>query len=138
MRVSQRLDYTLRLLAAISRLPEGEHVAVGALAEAMSLPRRFCEQQITELSRHGLVSCRRGAGGGCRLEVPADELSVATVVNVLQGSALDVPHTPGSATTEMWERVADGVERLLADVTIADLAQRQTEIDLAGSPMYHI
>lgn len=138
MRVSQRLDYTLRLLAAISRLPEGERVAVGELAEAMNLPRRFCEQQITELSRHGLVSCRRGAAGGCKLEVPADKLSVAAVVSVLEGSVLDVPHTPGSATAEMWEQVADSVEKLLADVTIADLAQRQAEIDLADSPMYHI
>ena len=138
MRVSQRIDYTLRLLAAISRLPDEDRVAVGELAEAMDLPRRFCEQQITELSRHGLVSCRRGAGGGCRLEVPADKLTVASVVDVLQGTAIDVPHTPGSATTEMWERVSDNVEEMLAGVTIADLARRQAQIDLEGSAMYHI
>jgi Rrf2 family protein len=138
MRVEQRLDYALRLLVAVSRLPEGERVAVGDLAEAMGLPRRFCEQQVTELSRHGLVSCRRGAGGGCRLSVPSDEITVADVVNALQGTALDVPHTHGSATTQMWEEVAAAVEERLAAVSIAALAEEQAMIERAGAAMYQI
>jgi Rrf2 family protein len=138
MRVEQRLDYALRLLVAVSRLPEGERVAVGDLAEAMGLPRRFCEQQVTELSRHGLVSCRRGAGGGCRLSVPSDEITVADVVNALQGTALDVPHTQGSATTQMWEEVAAAVEERLAAVSIAALAEKQAMIERAGAAMYQI
>lgn len=138
MRVAQRLDYALRLLVAISRLAEGERVAVGHLAEAMNLPRRFCEQQITELSHHGLVSCRRGAGGGCKLGVRADELTVTDVANALQGTVLDVPHTQGSATTRMWEEVAVAVEERLASVSIAELAERQAEIDYAGAAMYQI
>jgi Rrf2 family protein len=138
VRVEQRLDYALRLLVAISRLPEGQRVAVGDLAEAMDLPRRFCEQQITELSRHGLVSCRRGAGGGCKLAVRSDELTVAEVAKALQGTALDVPHTHGSATTQMWEQVAAAIEEHLAAVSIAELAERQAQIDRAGAAMYQI
>ncbi len=138
MRVAQRLDYTLRLLAGLARLPEGYRVAIGDLALALELPKRFSEQQITELAREGFVSCQRGVGGGCRLERSADEITVAAVVRALEGGVLDVPRTRGSATAEMWGRAAIALERSLDEVTIADLAQRQTELDAQEAPMYHI
>ena len=64
MRVSQRVDYSLRLLVALAALPDRQRVAVGELAEALDLPKRFSEQQITQLSRDGIVSCQPGVGGG--------------------------------------------------------------------------
>jgi len=138
MRVSQRIDYTLRLLAALARQPAEEYVAVGELAEALRLPRRFSEQQITELAREGLVECRRGAAGGCRLARPSGSINVAEVVRALQGEILDVPKTAQSATAEMWADLAGEIGRSLSGVTIADLAARQKELDLARSPMYFI
>ena len=67
MRVSQRLDYAVRLLVLLAAQPPGEHVVVGDLAERIGLPRRFAEQQVSVLARAGIVRCRRGASGGCTL-----------------------------------------------------------------------
>jgi len=138
MRVSQRLDYALRGLVALAQRREGEAVAAGDLADSLSLPRRFLEQQFTALSQAGIVDCRRGAGGGCTLARPASEITAADVVRALEGGALDVPHTSGTVVSEMWAEIATSLDAALAEVTLADLAQRQNALEASQAAIYYI
>jgi len=138
MRVSQRLDYALRALVALAALAPGAAVAAGEVADRLGLPRRFVEQQITLLAKSGLVVSQRGARGGCVLARPAQEITVADVVEALQGSVLDVPAVTDSAASEMWAAAAAHLRKALASTTLADLAARQRQIDSARVPMYHI
>jgi Rrf2 family protein len=138
VRVSQRLDYTVRGLTALAQLPAGTFVAAGEIAEGLGLPRRFVEQQFTALARAGIVDCRRGAGGGCALARPAADVTVGEVVRALQGSALDVPHVTGSAVAEMWASASVSLERDFERTTFASLAARQRELDSQAAPMYYI
>lgn len=138
MRVSQRLDYALKALVLLAEQPDGSWVAAGDLAERLSLPRRFVEQQVTALARAGIVTCRRGASGGCALARSADDLSVRDVVLALQGDVLDVPHQPGSATAELWQEASDALERFLGEATLSTLAERQRQLDAESVPMYYI
>jgi Rrf2 family protein len=138
VRVSQRLDYALRALTALAQQPEGRPVVAGDLARDLALPKRFLEQQITALGKRGLVSCQRGAAGGCTLARTAEEITVGDVVRAVQGDILDVPHTTGSATTEMWRDVARTLEATLEKVTLRQLADRQSELDAEAAPMYYI
>lgn len=138
MRVSQRLDYTLRTLVEVARSPQGRPVAVGDLAESMGLPRRFAEQQMTTLAKHGIVSCKRGVGGGCVLARRAEEITVGEVVRAIQGTVVDVPQNAGSAVAEMWARVAGTLEHALESETLAELAARQETLARDSSAMYYI
>lgn len=138
MRVSQRLDYALRALVLLAMQPDGAYVAAGDLAERLNLPRRFVEQQVTELARAGVVTCRRGASGGCALARPADTISVGDVVLALEGQVLDVPHQTGSAVTEVWQRAAEKLEGFLLETDLASVAARQRKLDAAAAPMYYI
>lgn len=138
MRVSQRLDYTLRMLVALGRLPLGTATASGDLAASLGLPRRFGEQQMTALAKSGLVHSRRGAGGGVSLSRPAASITVLDVATAVQGQALDVPRSSGSATAEFWAQTASALEDNLRSTTLADLVRRQAEIDAAAGSMYYI
>lgn len=138
MRVSQRLDYVLRALAAMARRPGNTPVVAGDLASELRLPKRFLEQQLTLLGKRGIVGCQRGAGGGCVLARPAEEITVAAVVQAVQGEVLDVPHTSGSSVAEMWRDAANALKESLERVTVADLAKRQAELDAETAPMYYI
>lgn len=138
MRVSQRLDYTLRMLVALARLPMGTTAVSGDLALRLGLPRRFGEQQVTALAKTGLVESRRGTGGGCSLARSPGEITVLDVVRAVQGEALDVPHATGSATAEFWAKAASALDEALASTTLADLVKRQAEMDAAAGPMYFI
>lgn len=138
MRVSQRLDYTLQMLVALARVPEGTSAAAGELADSLGLPRRFGEQQMTALAKTGLVESRRGTGGGVSLMRPATEITVLDVVRAVQGEALDVPRASSSATAEFWTRTAGALDEWLAAATLQDLVERQTQIDESKEMMYFI
>ncbi len=138
MRVSQRLDYALRALTALAAVPVGEYVVAGDLADELGLPRRFLEQQLTSVAKRGLITCQRGAGGGCALARPASEISVAEIVRALQGDVLDVPRITGSAVSEMWAEAAARLESELEAVDLSSLSKRQAELDAVSSPMYYI
>jgi len=138
VRVSQRLDYTLRGLTSLAQLPPGTYIAAGELANALGLPRRFVEQQFSALARAGLVDCRRGAGGGCTLTRPSADVTVGEVVRAVQGTVIDVPRVTGSAVSDMWSRAAAALESALDGVTLAGLASRQKELDAQAAPMYYI
>jgi len=138
MRVPQRLDYVLRALASlVAQAPEGP-VVIGDLAADLRLPKRFLEQQMTLLAKRDIVTCVRGAGGGCSLARPADEVTVADVVEAVQGDVLDVPRVEGSAVSEMWADAAGALRDSLASVTLADLGARQAQLDAESAPMYYI
>lgn len=138
MRVSQRLDYGVRMLVALALLDPGEHAPVGELATRLGMPRRFLEQQMTALGKAGIVDCRRGTGGGCALARPAREITVGEVVRALEGDVLDVPHTSGSAVAEMWAEADRTLSEHLQGTTIGDLLTRQRAIDGASREMYYI
>lgn len=138
MRVSQRLDYALRATVLLAAQPADGYVAAGDLADRLSLPRRFVEQQISALTRAGIVVSRRGSTGGAALARPSDEVSVYDVVVALEGAVIDVPRQPDSAVAEMWQQVADSVDEQLKRTTMADLLARQRELDAVSVPMYYI
>ena len=138
MRVSQRLDYSVRLLVALAARPAGEFAGAGDLADSLGMPRRFVELQATALAKAGLISCRRGTGGGCALARPADSITLVDVVEAVEGTLLDVPMRSDSASAETWAHVAATVRRELSGVTLAGLATRQHEIDAERTPMYFI
>ena len=138
MRVSQRLDYALRVLVLLAMQPSGEQVAAGDLANRLGLPRRFAEQQVSALARAGIVRCRRGASGGCALARPAETISVREVVEALEGGVLDVPRQTGSAAAEVWHDAAVALARSLNQVDLAAVARRQRILDAESTPMYYI
>lgn len=138
MRVSQRVDYALRTLLVLAAQPGEGFVAAGDLADRLSFPRRFVEQQITELARSGIVRSRRGAAGGCALARSAADITALEVVEAIQGAAFDIPHQPNSAVTEMWESVQSSAEGVLASTTLAELVARQRTIDLEHVAFYDI
>ena len=138
MRVPQRLDYALRALVLLALQPEGEYIAAGDLADHLSLPRRFVEQQITALARSGIVRCRRGASGGCALARTAIDITVLDVVEAVQGEVLDIPKVTGSAASDLWAEAAEQLGGFFATVSLADLAQRQRDLDGMSATMYWI
>jgi len=102
------------------------------------LPKRFVEQQVTALARAGIVTCRRGATGGCALARPASRISVLEVVEAIQGEVMDVPQNRASAAAEVWNDAAAALGGFLSDAKLDAIALRQRELDAAAAPMYYI
>jgi len=101
------------------------------------------------MKKAGLVDSTRGAQGGYLLLRSPSELSVADLLEALDGPVFhDASHNAtGQNRREtrehlllgsVWEKVHQAERSVLAAITIDQLVERQRAIDQQQNPMYHI
>ena len=89
MRISRKAEYALRALVAIAREPKAWRIE--ELSARENIPVKFLEQILLSLRHAGLLSSRRGVGGGYSLHRPAEEITVGAVIRALDGPLAPVP-----------------------------------------------
>jgi Rrf2 family protein len=101
------------------------------------------------MKKAGLVSSHRGAQGGYVLNRKPDHLSLADIIEALEGPVLAFNGTRrngagGSGSKQetllapVWERIKQAELTILSDITIEQLAGRQRQLEQQRSLMYHI
>lgn len=85
MRLTSLADYAVVMMAAAARHPAETRLTAAALAEETGVPLPTAQKLISKLAAAGLVASARGAGGGFRLERPAHEISLADIVEAVEG-----------------------------------------------------
>ncbi|MBP2301175.1 RrF2 family transcriptional regulator [Azospirillum picis] len=89
--LSQKAKYALRAMLALAAADEGESLQIADIAERHRLPKRFLEQILLDLKHHGLVASRRGKNGGYVLIRPAEEITFAQILRVIDGPLAPLP-----------------------------------------------
>jgi Rrf2 family protein len=85
--VSRKTEYGLRAMVALAQMAGVERpVPLREVSENEAIPEQFLDQIMVKLRRAGLVTSVRGAGGGYRLSRRAEEISIGSIVRVLEGS----------------------------------------------------
>src|SRR4029078_3280996 len=110
-------------------------VSLGSIADAEGLPLAYLEHLVQRLRRQGLVESRRGAHGGYTLSRPAQEITMAEIVEALEGNLAPIEfitpevmcsrETKGEApcpTKLLWTRVQVSIVRTLTDMKLSDLS----------------
>ena len=95
--LSKRTQYSLRALYALARDYGKGPTLISDLAEEEAIPKKFLEQILLSLKSLGLVSSKKGKGGGYMLVHPPDQITIATVIRMIEGplsSLCPVPAKP--------------------------------------------
>lgn len=85
MRLSSMADYAVLTMTAAARHCGHARVSATQLAEETHLPAPTVQKVISMLSHAGLLKSARGAGGGIKLARPAAAISVADIVEAVEG-----------------------------------------------------
>lgn len=85
MRLSQFADYAVVLMSAAARHCGGARVNAGTLAEETGVPLPTAQKLVSLLTRAGLMKSARGTGGGIRLARPAAAISLADIIEAIEG-----------------------------------------------------
>jgi|SRR5512147_163677 Rrf2 family protein len=149
MKVSRRATYGI--MAVIDLAMNGTDVPVQAraIAKRQTIPIKFLEQVLHSLKKAGLIDSLRGAQGGYLLLKEPSALSVADILEVLDGPVLHQTVHRDSAfdrqlpkqellLEHVWKQVAEAEHDVLHRITINELASRQRVIEEQHNPMYHI
>jgi FeS assembly SUF system regulator len=85
MRLTSLSDYAVVLLAAAARPPAGERLSATLLAEQTGVPLPTAQKLTGRLAAAGLLETARGSGGGFRLTRTAQDISLADIVEAVEG-----------------------------------------------------
>src|ERR1700677_4894408 len=89
MMFSTKAEYGVRVMVELARRAGGEGgdpVPLAEIAAHDGLPLAYLEHLVARLRKAGLVDSRRGSRGGYMLARPAREITMAEVVEALEGS----------------------------------------------------
>jgi FeS assembly SUF system regulator len=85
MRLSHLADYAVVLMTAAARRPVGARLSATELAGETGLPLPTAQKLMGQLAGCGLLRSVRGATGGYSLAKTADEISLADIVEAVEG-----------------------------------------------------
>jgi Rrf2 family protein len=100
MRISKKTEYALRALFAIARASEVGSHRIEQLSRQENIPIKFLEQILLSLRNDGLLSSKRGVGGGYRLARPPGEITIGEVIRSLDGPLTPLPCASTEARRE--------------------------------------
>lgn len=149
MRVSLKATYGILACVDLALHQETVPVQARAIARRQGIPFRFLEQVLHALKQAGVVESLRGAQGGYLLSKRPEDLSVAQILETLDGPL--GPSQRGGAARRgrekvrpdlllgpVWERVRQAELDVLSRVTLKDLVDRHRELQQTQALMYHI
>ncbi len=112
-----------------------------AIADAQDIPHKFLEGILNDMRRGGLVLSQRGGNGGYRLAKPAQSISIADVIRVVDGPLVsvrgvrppDLSYTgPAESLLPLWIALRANVREILDGVTLADVASSDLPSDVSA------
>jgi Rrf2 family protein len=135
---STKSEYGVRVMVELARRGGAEPVALAEIAEHEGLPLAYLEHLVARLRRAGLVESRRGAHGGYLLAREPDQITMAEVVEALEGQVAPIEcfsSTPDGTihcvrefdaervctTKILWTRVRAAILDTLQETTLAEL-----------------
>jgi Rrf2 family transcriptional regulator, cysteine metabolism repressor len=149
MMFSTKAEYGVRVMVALAQRaaasPDGEEpvMSLAEIAEQDGLPLAYLEHLVARLRKAELVDSRRGSRGGYMLARAPAEITMAEVVEALEGSiapiecisqgpdgsivcsreSTDDPARPPHVcpTKLLWTRVRFAIVGTLMETTLADL-----------------
>jgi Rrf2 family protein len=87
--LNKKTGYALIALAHLAGLEEDELASARQIADRFGIPISLLMNVLKELAGRGWIESRRGAAGGYRMAVPAGRISLAQLVEAMEGPVPD-------------------------------------------------
>ena len=132
MRISKLTDYGVVLTTYLAICDQP--VSASELSEATQIPGPTASKVLKQLTRAGVVASQRGKHGGYMLAREAGSIGIHEVIAALEGPIAVTECSDDTADTSCeyetncgvranWQRINVAVQRALAQITVADMAQ---------------
>ena len=135
--LSKKTQYTLRALYALSRTYGNGLTLSARIAKEESIPQEFLENILLNLTRKGLVTSKKGKGGGYALLRAPSEITIGQVIRLIEGSLAPLPCASETAYRKCDECVDDrfcGTRMVMREVrdAMAAILDKTTLAEVCG------
>ncbi len=142
--LSKKAKYGLKALLFLADLPGDRSVLIADIAAHERIPKKFLDMILLEMRNAGILSSRKGKGGGYALALPPERIRIGTVIRLLDGPLAPVSCVSQTAyrrcddcasedacrVRRLMGQVRDAVAGILDSTTLADISQQVGTRDL--------
>ena len=130
----------MRLMVDLARHWGEGSISLHAIATSEDLPEAYLEQLVAALRKAGLVTGKRGAGGGYTLAREPAAITAGDIVRALEGPiepqvctaegdpVVNCVREQDCGTREVWLRVQSSIASALDGMTLAELARTRPPV----------
>ena len=133
MRLTTKSEYTLLALLYMARNSDKVYMRIDDICIDCGIPKKYLEQLFVVLRQSRYLKTRRGIGGGYMLARPADKITLAEIIRLMDGALAPTESvseyffssTPLEKEEKMlavFKDIRDYAARRLEGITLADLA----------------
>jgi FeS assembly SUF system regulator len=149
LHLTRKCDYALVAMAHLAEQDTAMDSPISArqVAEHFTLPVQVLVKVLKDLHRAGIIGSTRGARGGYYLEYQASQISIADVIDAIEGPIKLAPccqqddqdacvacsTTPVCPISNNVRLLNDRIRSLLRDVTLQDLMTTEIEMVLPAT-----
>ena len=123
--LSRKTKYGLKALSYLAKKNSDVPVQISIISEAENISQKFLESILLILRKAGILESKKGKGGGYYLAKPPEDITIASVLRVLEGPIALVP----CVSLNFYERCDDcpdedscGVHSLMIKVRDTNLS----------------
>ncbi len=130
MKLSTTIRYGTRLMLDMAEQYGQGPVRIRTIAARQGISEKYLEKIVRLLRKGGLVDGLRGPGGGYTLALPPDKITLADVLEAVQGKVelcpcLDEPESCDKnlscKTRKVWNEINEIIWIKLKGITLTDL-----------------
>ena len=131
MKLSSLADYAVVMMSAAARHCGHAQINAGQLADETGIPLPTVQKLVSRLSAAGLLRSVRGAGGGFKLARPAAAVSLADIIEAIEGPIAmtacvdngrhDCALEGNCKVQAHWPVINDAVRGALASINLTSL-----------------
>ncbi len=133
--ITKKSEYAVSALVELAQCP-GQFVSSKVIAGRQEIPVNFLPQIVAQLGARGWVVGVRGPGGGVRLEVDPETITLKDVIELIEGPIAISKCLAGELTCSregncpihpVWAEAQEAFVEVLEKRTIADLVSNTPE-----------
>ena len=128
---SRSAEYAIRAFVHLASLAPSEYAMVRRIAAEANIPSHFLAKILQELARDGFLRSSKGPGGGFRLSMAPEEISILRIVEAVDGAGRYDRCIGGSPECndralcglhDSWMPLRSRIIEYLEGTSVADLA----------------
>lgn len=137
--LSKKTVYAFRALAHLARYHDDGPVRILDISIEQKIPLKFLETILNELKIQGILSSKKGKGGGYNLIISPKKIPLAKVIRLINGPIALVP----CASLYFYEKCKDcdeltcGFRKMMIiarDATL-EVLEKKTLYDMVNAPL---
>ena len=132
LRLSKKADYALMAMKHLALRPPNSSLSAREIAEEFNIPLELMAKVLQRLARQGLLSSHQGTRGGYHLARSAEAISVAQVIQAIDGPVTVTACSTGDDLCHQYSRcnvrdplarIKDRILQALHTVSLSELAR---------------